>query len=390
MPGTKQTKVKLEDERSSLEILLDSPVRVITLCAAILLFSLMTGMFVGGFIKNENPDEQTTAMDTKNDVRSGKIQTAEREVTVLEREEILTETKNDPSSNPVDALEYDPSDYRLAPTGSVVVEMTPDKDVEIAALPPSEIISKTVNKTELPKWQKYAAAFPVLTGNPVIAMVIDDVGLNTKRVQDLIALPAPLTLSFLPYGKRLKEFSDLTRERGHEVMLHLPMEPSRASADPGPDALLQALSADEIRRRTLKNLAQFTGYVGVNNHMGSKFTAYEPGMKVVMDILASEGLLFLDSRTTAKSKGYQLAKERKMPTGNRDVFIDNEISVSAINQQLAKVEQQARKKGIAIAIGHPYPETIEALAKWIPQAKKNGFQFIPVTAALSRKVAKRN
>ncbi|MEH6475303.1 MAG: divergent polysaccharide deacetylase family protein [Sneathiella sp.] len=397
MSGTKQPKLqkskksKPEKETSTLEAMIESPAKLVTLCAAILLFSLMTGMFLGGIIKDDGLLASVTDLPTKENGQVPTIMAAKPAV------EILTETpeKQEPASKPIDALEYDPSDYRQAPKGELAQEpeldkVSPEKDVEVAALPTVRIVPKAVLSSKKQTWKKFAAQSPVLTGKPLIAMVIDDVGLNSKRVSDLIALPSPLTLSFLPYAKGLNDFAAKTRTQGHEVMLHMPMEPSRASADPGPDALLKALSFDEIRARTVKNLAQFSGYVGVNNHMGSKFTAYEEGMTVVMDILASEGLLFLDSRTTAKSKGYRLAKARNMPAGNRDVFIDNEISLSAITSQLAVVERYARKNGIVIAIGHPYPETIEALSKWIPLAKEKGFQFVPITTALTHKVTRAN
>ncbi|MBL4907289.1 MAG: divergent polysaccharide deacetylase family protein, partial [Sneathiella sp.] len=145
---------------------------------------------------------------------------------------------------------------------------------------------------------------------------------------------------------------------------------------------LNSLSIDEIRQVTLKNLSQFSGYVGVNNHMGSKFTSYEEGMAAVMDILRDKGLLFLDSRTIATSKGHILAKERGVPTVTRDVFIDNEVNEKAILKQLKKVESVALDKGIAIAIGHPHKETIAALIRWMPEAIKKGFHFIPVSTAL--------
>ncbi|MBL4666069.1 MAG: divergent polysaccharide deacetylase family protein, partial [Sneathiella sp.] len=351
-------------------------------------------MFIGGIIKKDGAPVSITT-SPREDAQLPQISALKptEEVSqdgaqeIAETAELITK--------PIDALAYDPSDYRQAPNGALDPEskldkLQPDDDIEVAALPPVKIIPKIMPSAQEQTWKKFSIPFPVMSGKPLIAMVIDDVGLNSKRVQALIALPPPLTLSFLPYAKRLDEFSKKTRNQGHEVMLHMPMEPLRASADPGPDALLKALSLDEIRSRTLKNLSQFSGYVGVNNHMGSKFTAYEDGMAVVMDILASEGLLFLDSRTTAKSKGYRLARERGMPTGNRDVFIDNEISLTAINSQLATVEKYARKNGIVIAIGHPYPETIEALSKWIPQAKAKGFQFVPITTALTHKVAKAN
>ena len=163
-------------------------------------------------------------------------------------------------------------------------------------------------------------------------------------------------------------------------MLHLPMEPTSSEADPGPDALLTGLGLEELRERTIRNLDSFSGYVGVNNHMGSRFTADSEAMAVVMDIMAERGLLFLDSKTTSASAGFRLAVERGMPSVKRDIFIDHVIEDEAILKQLAKVEVIAERAGVAIAIGHPHPETIRVLKKWLPEAKKKGFLFVPVSA----------
>ena len=158
------------------------------------------------------------------------------------------------------------------------------------------------------------------------------------------------------------------------------MEPTDEHVDPGPDALLTTLSEEELRARTIRNLDRFEGYVGVNNHMGSRFTADGEAMAVVMDIMAERGLLFLDSKTSSASQGYRLAAERGMPSVKRDIFIDHVIDEAAILEQLAKVEATAERAGVVIAIGHPHPATIRALHKWLPEAKKKGFLFVPVSA----------
>lgn len=354
--------------------IVDSPLRLAVFCASLLVISLATGMLIGNFVK-DGPSDSFSASSPP--IRPDLTLASKPEVMEQEVPEEMSE-----ESLPVDALNSD-NPYNAEIIGG---EETPqagegiDQEEEIATLSPDALPQRS---SQLPPWQRYAALSEPNDGRPMIAIVIDDVGLNRKRVRDLIALPKVLTLAFLPYAKGLSKSAELTRASGHEVMLHLPMEPLRESADPGPDALREKLSLEEIRVATLKNLAKFEGYVGVNNHMGSKFTAFEPGMAVVMDILSDKGLLFLDSRTTASSKGYRLAKERGMPTGTRDVFLDNIIKETAILKQLAEVEKLAKKKGIAIAIGHPHKETIAALSKWMPAIIDKGFHFIPISAALS-------
>ena len=153
--------------------------------------------------------------------------------------------------------------------------------------------------------------------------MIDDVGLDRPRSKRAWELPGPLTMSFLPYAKDLREQAKAARARGHELMLHLPMEPNGRN-DPGPNALLVSLSDAELRQRTTAALDSFEGFAGVNNHMGSRFTTFKPGMETVLRQFKGRGLMFLDSRTSAQSVGDQLAQEMAVPSIVRHVFLDDD------------------------------------------------------------------
>lgn len=373
-----KTEAKVDADNPSildrLNSMVDTPAKLFGFCAALLLISLTTGMLVGSAVKNDPASDQTAALHPQRP----DLTLRGSNPAAADEQNLYDDDGTD--EKPVDAFTHD-NPYSIPRTnGDADIPSFDGEDV-IANLPPTTELPQT--DAALPAWKRYAALSEPADGRPKIAIVIDDVGINKSRVRALVDLPQMLTLSFLPYATDLASSAELTRTKGHEVMLHLPMEPLRESADPGPDALLKKLTLDEIRATTLKNLAQFSGYVGVNNHMGSKFTAYEEGMAVVMDVLQENGLLFLDSRTTPTSKGYKLAQERGMPSAVRDVFIDNEINKEAILKQLKQVERIARKNGIAIAIGHPHKETIAALKQWMPEAVESGFYFIPMSAGLS-------
>ena len=232
-------------------------------------------------------------------------------------------------------------------------------------------------------WRKNALPADVPPGKPIIAIVIDDMGLDRKRSARMAGLHGPLTLSWLPYARDLSAQSKAARANGHELMLHMPMEPS-VKADPGPNALLVSLDKGEIVKRFRAALDSFDGYVGVNNHMGSRFTADRAALAPVLAELHRRGLLWLDSRTTPNSAGIGLAQELKMPWVGRDVFLDNEETVAAVKAQLAKTEQVAKRQGYAVAIGHPHDATIEALASWLPDVQKRGFVLVPVSAVVRR------
>ena len=230
-------------------------------------------------------------------------------------------------------------------------------------------------------WRRNALPAEVPQGKPIIAIVIDDMGLDRKRSTRMAGLRGPLTLSWLPYARDLPAQAKAARANGHELMLHMPMEPS-VKADPGPNALLVSLDRGEIVKRARAALESFDGYVGVNNHMGSRFTADRAALAPVLAELHRRGLLWLDSRTTPNSAGIGLAQELKMPWIGRDIFLDNQETVAAVKAQLAKTEQVAKRQGYAVAIGHPHDATIDALASWLPEVQKRGFVLVPVSAVV--------
>ena len=216
-----------------------------------------------------------------------------------------------------------------------------------------------------------------------IAIVIDDVGLDIGGSRRAVALPAAITLSYIPYSTRLREQTKEAREAGHELLLHMPMEPM-GSADPGPDALLVSMSQDEIRQRLDTALASFTGFDGMNNHMGSKFTSNVEDMELVIGELQQRHLFFLDSRTSAQSVGAAIARQHGLPTISRDVFLDDDMSPKAVRIQLEQTERVARHKGYAVAIGHPHAVTLQALEEWLPDAEKRGFIFVPINSLVNQ------
>lgn len=215
------------------------------------------------------------------------------------------------------------------------------------------------------------------TGKPRLALVIDDVGLNVTAASDAMKLPAAVTLSFLPYAPRLQEQADKAHDAGHELLLHMPMQPM-GNDNPGAGALLLNLPMEENQTRLNKALDSFNGFDGINNHMGSKYTSSRDSMGMVVRTLQQRGLFFLDSRTSGQSVGAKVAQEHGVPHISRDVFIDDEIKATAIEAQLAQAEQLAQHKGYAVIIGHPHAETLKVLQAWVKDVQKRGFELVPV------------
>ena len=245
--------------------------------------------------------------------------------------------------------------------------------------------SSVTVETEPLAWRRHAVAPPeAVPGTPMIALLIDDMGEVRDWSDRIVALPAPLTLSYFPHSPNLTEQVEGARRAGHEIMLHLPMEPDDETENPGPNPLLTGLDPDELRHLAVTMLDSLDGYVGVNNHMGSRFTLDEAAMAVVLAEVRDRGLLFLDSRTAPNSVGHGLATALGMPALRRDIFVDNEADSGLIEAQLAAVESHARTHGYAIAIAHPRPDTITALAGWLDGVVGRGFVLVPVSTIAAR------
>jgi polysaccharide deacetylase 2 family uncharacterized protein YibQ len=219
---------------------------------------------------------------------------------------------------------------------------------------------------------------------PEIAIVIDDCGPSEAGTKGAIALPAAFTLSFLPYPDASLALSHRAHLAGHEVILHLPMQPL-GKENPGPMALMTGLDRAELLRRVDWALARVSDFDGVNNHMGSRFTGSRADLVPVMEELSAHRLFFLDSRTGPGSLGQTVAREAGMLAGGRDVFLDDVESLDAVAHQLSVTESRARLHGSAIAIGHPHPATLAALADWAAGVEARGFRLVALRTVLERR-----
>lgn len=229
-------------------------------------------------------------------------------------------------------------------------------------------------------WAGYAMAGPVNpAGHPLIAIVIDDLGVAPGRVDAALALPAPVTMAVLPYARDAEAIARAARLRGHEVLVHLPMEADNGQ-DPGPQALLGSLPPEEFAARLAWNLSRFEGYVGINNHMGSRLTRNADAMAMLLTDLQRRGLLFLDSRTGGHTVAASTGRALGVTTLERDVFLDNVVAAENIRAQLRKAEETARRNGYAIAIGHPHALTLAVLAEWAAGLEARGFVLAPLSA----------
>lgn len=216
-------------------------------------------------------------------------------------------------------------------------------------------------------------------GPPRLAIVIDDLGNSLDQARELLDLGLPLTFSILPGLPHTTEVDAMAAKAHREVILHQPMEAHGVSADPG--FLRPGMAAHEVAQILAANLAQLPHAGGVSNHMGSKATEDPALMDDVMTELKHRNVFFLDSLTSAKSVAGREAARAGVATLSRTVFLDSERGQQATLLMLAQAEKDARAKGHAVAIGHPYPETIGALAVWSLRRDK-GIQLVSLARLL--------
>jgi len=197
---------------------------------------------------------------------------------------------------------------------------------------------------------------------PRIAVIIDDMGIQQQIGEQLLDLDLNLTFSFLPYAPFTPELEAKAWSGGHDVLVHMPMEPKDPQRDPGPDALYVLDPFELLNAAVEKNLAQVPHAIGVNNHMGSRFTEDRPAMNNFLGMIRQKGMFFVDSGTTAGSVGMAEAHSMGIRAIKRNVFLDNIQSQEDICRQLKEVIRIAQQEGWAVAIGHPNSATLTALS----------------------------
>ena len=236
----------------------------------------------------------------------------------------------------------------------------------------------------LPAWQRHAVQVDPTDPRPKIALVIDDMGVMRARTAQALALPGPLTLAWFPFAPDLPEQMATAAARGHEALLHMPMQANTDSLlQTGPDPLRVDLPAEENLARLRFAIGAVPGVVGLNNHMGSVATRDAALMDLMALQVRAHGMLFLDSVVVPHSVALTRAEAAGVPSAARDVFIDNTANPAVIRGQLADIEAFALRHGYAIGIGHPRPHTLEALEGWLPTLPGKGFVLWPIAATVA-------
>jgi polysaccharide deacetylase 2 family uncharacterized protein YibQ len=221
---------------------------------------------------------------------------------------------------------------------------------------------------------------------PQIAIIVGGLGVSaTATANALSKLPGAVTFAFTPYGNELDMLVSQAREKGHEVLLQVPMEPhDYPDNDPGPQTLLSSLSAEQNVDRLHWLFSRMQGYVGITNFMGARFTASDHALAPVLRELSKRGLIYVDDGSSPRSQAGQIAGANKLPYVKADVVIDATPSAVEIDNALKRLETLARGRGVVVGYSSALPASIDRIAKWAKSAQGRGIVLVPVTAAAVR------
>ena len=214
-----------------------------------------------------------------------------------------------------------------------------------------------------------------------VALIVDDMGNSLETLDELVALGRPVTISVLPYSAHAAETARIAHERGLEVLLHLPLESvNNYEAMANTEGLIMAMMTGPAIVAAFEASYDRVPFVsGTNNHMGSRFTAERDLMRTILKPIKERGLFFVDSRTTAKTVALDEARKMGVPATQRDVFLDADEDRGRIRGRLVELLQKARKKGHAVGICHPFPETLAVLKSSLYLLDAYNLEAVPVS-----------
>lgn len=223
---------------------------------------------------------------------------------------------------------------------------------------------------------------PHQTNNAKISIIIDDIGYSHKYGMAAMRLPGELTYAIIPNSPRAGFFANHAAKMNKEVMLHAPMSTIH-NIPLGENGLSESMDESDFKETLKSSLDSLPSASGVNNHMGSLLTQRSLPMEWLMQALQERDLYFIDSRTTANSVAWKVAQEFNIPSLKRDIFLDHEATEEFIDGQFQKLTEIAQRRGYAVAIAHPYQETITYLEKHLPKLEQQNIDLVPVSQLLS-------
>jgi polysaccharide deacetylase 2 family uncharacterized protein YibQ len=284
-----------------------------------------------------------------------------------------------------------------APPGSLIIQVPETIGLHLTPAPDKRLVDKSrygllprIGADGTRPADAYARP-PLISGRlkagaPRVALLIGGLGLSQSGTQDaIVKLPGAISLGFAPYGADVERDVAQAREAGHEAFLQAPMEPFDYPANnPGPHTLLSSASQADNLDNLHWLMGRFTGYVGVTNFLGAKFTADRGAFAPVLSEIATRGLLYVDDGSSPRSLARDPALVLNLRAAVADVVIDADQSPQAIDAALLKLEALARANGAAIGVATALPVSLEHIGRWTASLEARGLALTPLSSVASR------
>jgi len=353
-----------------------------------------------------NPDGDDTAQDLGanaevidlSDLGPRGASSGETELEQRKRELEQARVRDEPEAeSPSNALSIDqlplsrggqPVEQQASIAGRQAVSLTPAPVRRVTGDGPHGPLPVIASDGARPS-QVYARPTPrelLLADEPKVALLIGGMGLNPQLTEAAIrSLPPEVSLAFAPYGENLQGQADQAREKGHELFIHLPMEPfGYPSIDPGPRTLLTSAPAQQNIDSLYWHLSRFAGFAGVTNYLGAQFANSQDAMAPVLKELGKRGLIYVDDGSKGLSQSSRLASQLGVLSRSATVSLDaGGNSPEAVLAALQQLEMQARTTGFAIGTGSGLPHTIKAIEEWARSLPERRIILVPVSAAFA-------
>jgi len=213
---------------------------------------------------------------------------------------------------------------------------------------------------------------------PLIGIIIDDMGNHAQLDSQVVNLPGPVTCSIIPYTYYSVWIAERAHAANKEVIAHIPMQAIGAEYL-GRGGLNTSLTQQQFDQVLINDLRAVPYAEGLNNHMGSLLTQQYKQMDWLMQFIQPTGLFYVDSRTSPRTIAETVAEADDVPTLRRNVFLDDNPTPAAISMQFTRLLVIAKHQGMAIAIGHPYPATINFLQRELPLLQQQGVELVPLS-----------
>jgi len=218
---------------------------------------------------------------------------------------------------------------------------------------------------------------------PKISIIIDDLGYRLDAGRRAIRLPGPITFAVIPGTPRGRLLATEAHASGKEVLVHLPLQAESDDTASEPIGIRLDMNRQQFTSTFERALSAVPYAIGINSHRGSLLTRHPGHMLWLMEeIRARDNLFFVDSYTTHHSVALRIADEAGVSARKRDVFLDPDREPATVVREFARMKQLANERGSIIAIGHPYPTTLDYLEQELPKLAAEGYELVTVSTLL--------